>query len=173
MSPDPCTSCAPLVHRAPYRPGPQLTAVGHISCFRPISKDRASFPNQTPGTAAATNTKASAACHSREAVFQGCVTAPSDDVASGHPEPAPHQGGGGAQCEGVGAGNAPPIFQSWGETGRKSPKSSHWKRQREKTARCRDSRGRGWQAPRCPACGGQKSLRCLCPLSPCGLSQQA
>lgn len=47
MSPDPCRDCAPLVHRAPYRPGPQLTAVGHISCFCPISKDCASFPNQT------------------------------------------------------------------------------------------------------------------------------
>lgn len=67
----------------------------------------------------------------------------------------------------------PHLFQSWGETSRKSPKPSHWKRQREKTARCRDSRGRGWQAPRCPACGGQKSLRCLRPLSPCSLRQQA
>lgn len=44
---------------------------------------------------------------------------PPDDVASGHPEPALHQGGGGAQHEGVGAGNAP-VVQSWGETRRKS-----------------------------------------------------
>lgn len=99
--------------------------------------------------------KASAACHSWEAVFRGCVTAPSDDVASGDPEPVPHQGRGGAQHEGVGAGNAPPIFQSWGETSRKNPKHSRWKQQREQTAGRRDSRGRGRRAARCPACGGQ------------------
>lgn len=116
--------------------------------------------------------KASAACHSWEAVFRGCVTAPSDDVASGDPEPVPHQGRGGAQREGVGAGNAPPIFQSWGETSRKNPKSSRWKQQREQTARRRDGRGRaGGHRGACVRWA--ESLRCLRPLSPGGLSQQA
>lgn len=68
LSPDPCRGCAPLVHRGPYRRGPQLIAIGHNSCVCPISKDRASFPNRTPGAPAATHTRASAACHSREAV---------------------------------------------------------------------------------------------------------